>query len=73
MLLALAVCKWSYQTWGERVLEGTSREYLMCYEWVDLHSGQEFGSVVAYLKSLLDKEGGLIDDECKESYNQRFL
>ena len=73
MLSVLVVCEWSYQTWGERVLEGTSREDFMCYEWVDLHSGEEFGSVVAYLKGLLDKEGGLIDDECKERCNQRFL
>lgn len=73
MLSVLVVCEWSYQTWGERVLAHTKREDFMCYEWVDLHSGEYFGSVVAYLRGLLDKEGDLINQEAKERCKKFFL
>jgi len=73
MLSVLVVCEWSYQTWGERVLGDASRDDFLCYEWVDLHSGEYFGAVVAYLRGLLDKEGSLIDMEGKAACKRRFL
>ncbi|KAL3788155.1 hypothetical protein ACHAW5_006603 [Stephanodiscus triporus] len=47
MLAVLVVAEWSYQDWGERVLP---------LEWVELHSGPYFGSVVTHLRKLLDDE-----------------
>jgi len=72
MLSVMVVCEWSYQTWGERVLGDIVRDDFMCYEWVDLHSGEHFGAFVAHLRGLLEKEGGLIDEEGKERCKRRF-
>jgi thiaminase/transcriptional activator TenA len=57
MLAVLVVAEWSYQSWGERVLPVSVAEPFYFREWVDLHSGEYFGSVVEYLRSLLDAEG----------------
>ena len=37
---------------GERVLPVAVTEPFYCREWVDLHCGEYFGSVVEYLRSL---------------------
>eukprot|EP00310_Coccolithus_braarudii_P024919 CAMPEP_0183355958 /NCGR_PEP_ID=MMETSP0164_2-20130417/42504_1 /TAXON_ID=221442 /ORGANISM="Coccolithus pelagicus ssp braarudi, Strain PLY182g" /LENGTH=220 /DNA_ID=CAMNT_0025529225 /DNA_START=47 /DNA_END=709 /DNA_ORIENTATION=- len=55
MLAVLVAAEWSYQCWGERVLAVAVAEPFWCREWVDLHSGDYFGSVVSYLRNLLDK------------------
>ena len=55
MLAVLVVAEWSYQSWGERVLPVSVAEPFWCREWVDLHSGEYFGSVVGYLRGLLDR------------------
>ena len=73
MLSVLVVCEWSYGSWGRRVLDATKRDDFMCYEWVDLHSGEGFEAVVTYLRKLLDKEGNLIDEEGKKRCKKRFL
>jgi thiaminase/transcriptional activator TenA len=73
MLSVILVCEWSYQTWGEMVQKHTVRADFVTYEWVDLHSGPQFEQVVAYLRSLLDKEGELIDDAERERCNSRFV
>ena len=76
MLSVLVVCEWSYLSWGERVLPITKREAdgatFLTYEWVDLHSGDYFASVISYLRGLLDKEGDLIDDEGREKCRIAF-
>ncbi|KAL3815965.1 hypothetical protein ACHAXA_008924 [Cyclostephanos tholiformis] len=57
MLSVLVVAEWSYQTWGERVLPMLNDDMpFYCKEWVMLHSGEYFGSVVKYLRGLLDAE-----------------
>ena len=73
MLAVIVVCEWSYLCWGERVLPNTNRDDFVTFEWVDLHSGEYFRSVIAYLRGLLDKEGELLDDEEKEACKTRFL
>ena len=67
------VAEWSYLSWGEKVLDFTNREAdFTTWEWVDLHSGEYFAGVVAYLRGLLDKEGMLLDangrDRCKDAF-----
>lgn len=73
MLSVLVVCEWSYLSWGQRVVESTKREHFFMYEWVDLHSGEFFEGVIAYLRGLLDKEGELMDDQGREKCKNRFL
>jgi thiaminase/transcriptional activator TenA len=73
ILSVLVVAEWSYLLWGEKVLPTTNRDDFLTYEWVDLHSGDYFNGVVAYLRGLLDKEGTLIDDEGKEKCKAAFL
>mmetsp|Transcript_26991 Transcript_26991/g.41403 ORF Transcript_26991/g.41403 Transcript_26991/m.41403 type:complete len:219 (+) Transcript_26991:87-743(+) len=71
-LAVLVVCEWSYLSWGQAVQNSTNRDAFETYEWVDLHSGEYFESVVSYLRGLLDKEGELIDAAGKEACLQRF-
>ena len=54
MLGVLVVAEWSYLTWGEaaRPVAGLSWLHL---EWIDLHRGDYFASVIAYLRAQLDK------------------
>lgn len=67
MLAVLVVAEWSYASWGERVLAeagGAPRPGLpfWCTEWIELHSGEYFGSVVAWLRGLLDRAGERMND-----------
>ena len=73
MLSVLVVAEWSYFSWGEKVVGFTNRDDFTTYEWVDLHSGEYFSEVVAYLRGLLDKEGTLIDDDGKKKCRDAFL
>lgn len=73
MLAVIVVCEWSYLCWGERVLCKTNRDDFVTYEWVDLHSGEYFTSVVEYLRNLLDKEGEILDEQGREACKKRFL
>jgi len=73
MLSVLVVCEWSYLSWGQLVEKECVRDDFVFYEWVDLHTGETFEAVVAYLRGLLDKEGALIDDAGRELCQKRFL
>ena len=91
MLSVLVVCEWSYFSWAQRVLssddfdaikrkssgEEEDADSFMYYEWIELHSGEGFESVVEHFRSLLDKEGRLMaedgDEEGKERCEKRFL
>ena len=73
MLAVIVVCEWSYLCWGEQVVETTVRDDFVTYEWVDLHSGDYFRSVVNYLRGLLDQEGDLIDQRGRDACKKRFL
>jgi len=73
-LCVLVVAEWSYLTWGEKVLSFTNRDVsFTTWEWVDLHSGEYFSGVVAYLRGLLDEEGTLIDEEGRKKCKDAFL
>jgi thiaminase/transcriptional activator TenA len=84
MLAVIVVCEWSYLSWGQAVLAAetekgvvVSREDFCTFEWVDLHSGPAFESVIDYLRSLLDREGEKIREACSrdklEVCERRFL
>lgn len=73
-LSVLCVCEWTYLSWGQRVQATTTRDDFSCYEWVDLHCGAYFESVVAYLRRLLDHEGRYhLDDAGRSACRLRFL
>ena len=73
MLAVVVVCEWSYLTWGELVKDSTVRDDFTCYEWVDLHCGDYFASVIEYLRTLLDKEVEFLNVEEKAACQRRFL
>ena len=77
MLAVLVVAEWSYQTWGERTLPSLDDgSPFWCREWVELHSGEYFGSVVSYLRGLLDAEAARLsaanDTEALERASSAF-
>ena len=72
MLAVLVVAEWSYQSWGERVLPKAISEPFYFREWVDLHSGDYFGSVVGYLRGLLDAEAAHLSDTERAAVRERF-
>ena len=73
MLSVIVVCEWSYLSWGDLVKDTTNRDDFVCYEWVDLHSGEEFTALVAYLRGLLDKEGPALSADERAACQKRFL
>lgn len=73
MLSVIVVCEWSYLSWGNIVKDATNRNDFLCYEWVDLHSGDDFTALVAYLRGLLDKEGLVISSDDRMACRKRFL
>lgn len=72
MLAVLVVAEWSYMSWGERVLPKAVAGPFYFREWVELHSGEYFGSVVGYLRGLLDQEGERLHDVEKLRVHARF-
>eukprot|EP00548_Thalassiothrix_antarctica_P017965 CAMPEP_0194190586 /NCGR_PEP_ID=MMETSP0154-20130528/63493_1 /TAXON_ID=1049557 /ORGANISM="Thalassiothrix antarctica, Strain L6-D1" /LENGTH=225 /DNA_ID=CAMNT_0038912621 /DNA_START=127 /DNA_END=804 /DNA_ORIENTATION=- len=73
-LAVLVVCEWSYLSWGQLVLEKTNRDCsFVTHEWVDLHSGSYFESVISYLRRLLDEEGDRLDEKEQRKCEQKFL
>mmetsp|Transcript_103614 Transcript_103614/g.322918 ORF Transcript_103614/g.322918 Transcript_103614/m.322918 type:complete len:209 (+) Transcript_103614:143-769(+) len=56
MLSVLIVAEWSYLEWAVRVHPARSADApFWCAEWIDLHRGEYFEGVVAYLRGLLDR------------------
>ena len=73
MLAVLVVAEWSYQSWGERVLPQVAKDLPFYFrEWIDLHSGEYFGSVVGYLKGLLDAEEARMSKEERAAVGERW-
>lgn len=54
MLAVLVVAEWSYLTWGAAAKPAANLSWLHL-EWIDLHRGEYFASVIAYLRGQLDK------------------
>ena len=73
MLAVLVAAEWSYQSWGERVLPAAVQEPFTSREWVDLHSGEYFGSVVEYLRGLLDEAAATMTPAERAAVEVRFL
>lgn len=61
MLAVLVVAEWSYLSWGERLAPPRADLPFWFAEWIELHSGEGFAGVVAYLRALLDVEWERLD------------
>lgn len=59
MLAVLVVAEWSYLSWATRYTGYDAALPFWFAEWIDLHTGQGFEGVVAYLRGQLD---GIWDD-----------
>jgi len=56
MLAVLVVAEWSYLSWADRVVPAMAPGLAFYHrEWIDLHTGDYFRSVVQYLRDLLDR------------------
>ena len=74
MLAVLVVAEWSYLGWGERVSHLRVKHIpFWCGEWIDLHAGPHFDSVVRYLRDLLDKAGLEISEDERKVVRSAFL
>jgi thiaminase/transcriptional activator TenA len=74
MLAVLVVAEWSYETWGERVSRSRAAELpFYCSEWIELHAGPYFNSVVAYLRGLLDAAGRTLTEGERDEVRAIFL
>ena len=54
MLAVLTVAEWSYLTWANRYKDYDANLPFWFSEWIDLHTGDGFEAVVAYLRDQLD-------------------
>ena len=55
------------------MLPAAVKEPFTCREWVDLHSGEYFGSVVEYLRGLLDEAAATMTPAERAAVEVRFL
>lgn len=53
MVAVLVVAEWSYLDWATRVAPLKPKDFWFS-EWIDLHTGDYFASVVGYLRDQLD-------------------
>lgn len=72
MLAVLVVAEWSYLSWGERYVGYDESLPFWFAEWIDLHSGDMFASVIAYLREQLDKAWVDLSTEQQEKVADTF-
>lgn len=72
MLAVLVVAEWSYLTWASRYLDYSSELPFWFSEWIDLHCGDGFESVVEYLRHQLDLVWNDLSDQRKTDATDMF-
>lgn len=73
MLAVLCVAEWSYLEWGERHAPPAKRLPFWFAEWIELHSGEGFRSVVAYLRDQLDRTWEKLNAEERAEIEEVFV
>ncbi|MBL1435273.1 MAG: TenA family protein [Rhodobacteraceae bacterium] len=63
MLAVLIVAEWSYLTWENRYKTYDENLPFWFSEWIDLHTGEGFEAVVAYLRTQFDSIWEGLDDQ----------
>lgn len=72
MLAVLIVAEWSYLTWANRYKSHGADLPFWFAEWIDLHAGDGFESVVSYLRNQLDNIWPDLGDEHRAKTAQMF-
>jgi thiaminase/transcriptional activator TenA len=72
MIAVLCVAEWVYLSWAEPVAEYNSTLPFYFSEWIDLHTGTYFSSVVEHLRSQLDSNYPLLSKEQQRTTNRYF-
>jgi thiaminase/transcriptional activator TenA len=62
MLAVLTVAEWTYLSWADRVKHRRPKDFWHA-EWIALHTGAYFESVVDWLRGQLDRAGPAAGDE----------
>lgn len=71
MLAVLTVAEWSYLSWADRVKDQEPVEFWHA-EWIELHTGAYFESVVAWLRGQLDHVGAALSTDEEEKVRTDF-
>ena len=72
MLAVLVVAEWSYLTWADRYVGYDKTLPFWFTEWIDLHTGDGFEAVVAYLRDQLDTVWETLSDTQKDAARDLF-
>ena len=75
MVAVLAVAEGTYLGWADRVAKAVPHYPELDFwfsEWIDLHTGDYFASVVAYLNAQLDHVGPTLDDAARAECQRYF-
>lgn len=72
MLAVLVVAQWSYLSWAQRYVDYDDDLPLWFSQWIDLHCGEYFESVVGYLRTQLDQVWITLSTSEKEAVSKMF-
>ena len=72
MLAVLVVAEWTYLSWAEQYTQYSDDLPFWFSEWIDLHSGEGFESVVSYLRDQLDKTWETLAQDEKDAASEMF-
>lgn len=72
MLAVLVVAEWSYLSWAEPFVDYDKNLPFWFSEWIDLHAGPGFTSVVNYLRDQLDKAWGNLSESERATVTEFF-
>jgi len=72
MLSVLVVAEWSYLSWAQRYVDYDDSLPFYFSQWVDLHSGDYFESVVEYLRLQLDQVWTTLNNTQKDEVIEIF-
>jgi len=72
MVAVLCVAEWSYLTWATPFAPAPTALPFYFGEWITLHSGEYFESVVEHLRVQLDVAYDMGDDDQKKSISHYF-
>lgn len=71
IVAVLCVAEWSYLGWASRISMPLPEDFVY-REWVELHSGPEFESWVAFLRRELDRLGPALDEAAQSHVLDTF-
>ncbi len=72
MLAVLTVAEWTYLSWADRVKHHKPADFWHS-EWIDLHTGAYFESVVAWLRGQLDRAGPALPADEQAQVRRDFV